>query len=162
LKYRLKKGTAKKLREQFYLMVLLAVVIWILMAFLFYGDSNPITLVIYLGASVILLPFLWFKKLKPYFNELNSNVDNAYVEFVADKMIVNHFENLKKFNSQKVEFNVADVVNVKKAFRKDDSVNKITLTLRNRSKIVIEDFEDMTDLLEMLYTKSEKIHGQES
>lgn len=160
MKYRLRQGTAKKLREQFYLSAFLGVIIWLLMAFLFYGDSNPITLFLYLGASVIFLPYIWLKKLKPYFNDLTTNVNSAYVEFAQEEMVVNHFDNLKKFNSQKIEFDIADVVHVKKAFRKDDSVNKVTVTLRNKSKIVIEDFEDMAVLLETLYTKSEALQRQ--
>ena len=160
MKFKLKQGTDKKLREQLYLGIFLALIIWVLMAFLFYGDENPQTLLIYLAGSIVLLPFLYLRKVKPYFDGLTDNVKNAYVETVDNKIIFKHTENLKNFNQDKIEFDIADIVNVKKAFRKDDSVNKVTLTLSNKSKIVLEDFENMIELLEEIYTKSEAIHGQ--
>ncbi len=160
MKYKLKQGTAKKLREQYYLIMLFWVVIWMLMAALFYADENRQTFLIYLAGSVLLIPFLYIRKIKPYLNNLTDNVSNAYLEFVDNKIIFNHFENLKKFGQEKIEFDIADIVNLKKAFRKDDSVNKVTLTLKNKSKITLEDFENMTDLLEAIFSKSEVIHGQ--
>ncbi len=157
MKYRLKQGTAKKLREQYYLIILFWSVIWGLMAVLFYADENPQTFLIYLGLSIVALPYLWLKKIKPYFEALSSNVEDVYLEFKNDLIVFNHFENFKKFSQQRIEFKVTDIVHVKKAFRKDDSANKITLTLNDKTKLQLEDFENMDELLETIFSKSETL-----
>ena len=160
MKYKLKQDTDKKLREQFYLSLFFTLIIWGLMAVLFYGDENPQTLLIYLVGSVVILPYLYLRKVKPYFENLTDNVNSAYVKIVDNMIVFKHFENLKKYNQDQIEIDIADIVNVKKAFRKDDSVNKVTLTLKDKSKIVLENFEKMTELLEEIYTKSEAVYGQ--
>ena len=157
MKYRLKPGTTKKLREQYYLIMLFGGVIWILMATLFYTDENPQTFLIYLTASFVLIPYLIVKKVKPYFQNLNMNVENAYFEVKNDQIAFNHFDNLKKFGREKIEFKISDIVHVKKAFRKDNTVNKITLTLKNKTKVIIEDFDSMENLIEMIFSESESV-----
>ena len=157
MKYRLKPGTTKKLREQYYLIMLFWGVIWILMATLFYTDENPQTFLIYLTASLVLIPYLIVKKVKPYFQNLNMNVESAYFEVKNDQIVFNHFDNLKKFAREKIEFNISDIVHVKKAFRKGNTVNKITLTLKNKTKVIIEDFDSMENLIEMIFSESESV-----
>ena len=86
---------------------------------------------------------------------LIANTENAFLEIDNKKVIFNHFDNLKHFDRQQIEFQIDDVLGLKKAFRKDDSVNKLTLTVKNKNKvkIVIEDFENMEALVEILMEK---------
>ncbi len=156
MRHKLKPGTAKKLREQYYLIMLFWAVIWFLMAALFYADENPQTFFIYLAASIALIPYLIVKKANPYFQNLSMNVDNAYIQLNDKQIVFNHFENFKKFGREKIEFDITDIVHVKKAFRKDNTVNKVTLTLKDKTKVVIQDFEKMEELLETIYSISEQ------
>ena len=158
MKFILKNGTEKKLKEQLYLGLFFAFIIWVLMAFLFIGDNNSRTLIIYFIGSLIIIPILYKKHIKPYFDNLRLNTNNAFLEIEDNKVFYNHFDNLKTFDNELIEFQISDIVNIKKAFRKDDSVNKITLTVNNKKnnkkeKIVIEDFENMQELVRVLTRK---------
>ena len=154
MRYRLKDTTAKKLKEQLYLGLFFAFILWVLMAFLFLGDS-PQTIVLYLIGSAIIIPLLYKKHVKPFFDNLKENTRNAFIELDDQKVIFNHFSNIKQFDQQQIEFQISDIVNLKKAFRKDDSVNKITLTVKNprKVKIVVEDFDNMEQMAEDLLQK---------
>ena len=155
--YRLKKTTLKKLNEQLYLSLFFGLVIWLLMAVLFYSDNNPRSIIIYIIGSIFILPYLYKKQIKPYLKNLAVNVESAYFELKNDKVTFNHFDNVKKFGQEKIEFNLIDIVNLKKAYRKDNSVNKITLVLKDKSKVVVEDFEDMESMVEMLFDQHENL-----
>ena len=155
MKFKLKNTTSKKLKEQLYLGLFFAFIIWVLMAFLFVGDNNSITLFIYLAGSVVIIPLLYKKHVKPYFENLGANTKNAFLEIDNDSVIFNHFDNLKNFDREQIEFRIADIHDLKKAFRKDDSVNKVTLTVNNpgnnkKEKIVVENFENMENMVELL------------
>lgn len=155
VKFRLKHTAAKKLREQLYLGLFFAFVIWVLMAFLFASDSNPQTIIIYLVGSLFIVPYIYKKHIKPYFNDLADNVQNAFLEIDNNTVTYKHFNNVKHFDRQQIEFQIAEIVNLKKSFRKDNSVNKITLTIDNsqKGKIVVEDFEDMEVMVKILKEK---------
>ena len=158
MKYILKKSTSRKLKEQLYLGLFFAFIIWVLMAFLFIGDNNSKTIIIYLVGSVIIIPMLYKKHVKPYFENLAENTNDAFLEITEDSVVYNHFDNLKIFDQECVQFRISDIVNLKKAYRKDESVNKVTLTVNNpdtnkKEKIVIEDFEDMAQMVQVLMDK---------
>ena len=157
MQYRLKKTTLKKLKEHLYLSLFFGLIIWLLMAVLFYTDNNPRSIIIYLIGSVFIIPYLYKKQIKPYLVNLAANVESAYFELKDNKIAFNHFDNVKKFGQEKIEFNLLDIVNLKKAFRKDNSVNKITLVLKDKSKVVVEDFEDMESMVEMLFDQHENL-----
>lgn len=151
MRFRLKDSTAKKLREQLYLGLFFGFIIWVLMAILFIGDSTQ-TAVLYLAGSAIIIPYLYQKQIKPFFNELNANTREAFIELDDVRMIYDHFSNKKQFGQQQIEIKFADIVQLKQAFRKDSPVNKITLTVKHPSKdkVVIEDFENMEQMVEMI------------
>ena len=154
MKYSLKDTTAKKLREQLYLGLFFGFIIWVLMAFLFIGDNSQ-TIIIYLIGSAIIIPYLYKKHISPFFKNLDVNTQNAYFEIKENTVIFNHFDNLKQFDQEQIELQIADIVDLKKAFRKDDSVNKLTLTVKGRkkTKIIVENFENMEEMVEILIQK---------
>lgn len=152
MKFRLKSNTARKLREQLYLGLFLAFVIWVLMALLFAGDSNYQPLIIYIAGSLIIIPYLYKNHVRPYMDELARNIQSAFFEIENGTVTFSHFNNVKQFDQRQITFRISDIINLKKAYRKDESVNKITLTIRNDKKVnvVVENFENMEEMVEIL------------
>ena len=164
MKFNLKHDAAKKLNRHVFLAMFFAFIIWVLMAFLFLGDGNSHAIVLYLGGSMVIIPYLFKKHIRPYLQNLAANAENAYFEIDNEKVTFRHFDNVEQFDNQQIDFHIKDIAKLKKSFRKGGSINKITLTVNNKNSnsvnIVVKDFENMQQLVDILMEKMTQVSKQ--